>query len=132
MNIEPKDWIALGAALGGALIVAIGWFVTGSLNRSKDVAQRRLELRLQALESFLPVWFIIQDNAAPFTNPNFLGKLENARSKFQLYGLSDEIEIFEAFVSAIEAKDLPAANSALSRLVPMVRNRIRRELAIES
>ena len=132
MNIEPKDWIALGAALGGALIVAIGWFVTGALNRSKDVAQRRLELRLQALESFLPVWFIIQDNAAPFTNPNFLGKLENARSKFQLYGLSDEIEIFEAFVSAIEAKDLPGANSALSRLVPMVRKRIRRELAIES
>jgi hypothetical protein len=132
MDIETKDWIALGAALGGALIVAIGWFVTGSLNRSKDVAQRRLEFRLQALESFLPVWFTIQDNSAPFTNPNFLGKLENARSKFQLYGLNDEIEIFEAFVSAIESKDLPAANSALSRLVPMVRNRIRRELAIEA
>jgi hypothetical protein len=51
MSIEMKDWIALGAALGGALIVAIGWFVTGSLNRSKDVAQRRLEFRLLALES---------------------------------------------------------------------------------
>jgi hypothetical protein len=131
MISDPKDWIALGAALGGALIVAVGWFVTGALNRSKDVAQRRLEFRLQALESFLPVWFIIQGNAAPFTNPNFLDKLENARSKFQLYGFSDEIEIFEAFVSAIESRDLSGANSALSRLVPLVRDRIRRELAIE-
>jgi hypothetical protein len=132
MSIETKDWIALGAALGGALIVAIGWFVTGSLNRSKDVAQRRLEFRLLALESFLPVWFIIQGNSAPFTNPNFLDKLENARSKFQLYGLSDEIEIFEALVAAIQSKNLPAANSALSQLVPLVRDRIRRELAINA
>jgi len=127
-----KDWISLGAALGGALIVAIGWFVTGWPNRRKDVAQRRLEFRLQALESFLPVWFIIQANPAPFTNPNFLDKLTNARTKFQLYGLKDEIDIFERFVSAIESKDLAAANPALSRLVPMVRERIRMELAIET
>ena len=36
--METKDWIAIAAAL----IVAIGWFVTGWLNRVKDVQQKRL------------------------------------------------------------------------------------------
>jgi len=49
--MEVKDWITLAAAF----IVAIGWFVTGYLNRVKDVAQKRLEYRLKALETFLPV-----------------------------------------------------------------------------
>src|SRR5262245_21319221 len=131
MNIEPKDWIALGAALGGATIVAIGWFVTGWLNRRKDVAQKRLEYRLQALESFLPVWFIIQSNPAPFTDPDFQSKLESSRSKLHLYGKKDEIELLETFIHGLEAKDLPSANAALARLVPMVVERIRKELAID-
>jgi hypothetical protein len=131
MTIDTKDWIALGAALGGALIVAIGWWVTGWQNRRKDVAQRRLDFRLQALESFLPVWFIIEDNPAPFTNPNFLDKLVKARTKFQLYGLQDEIDVFESLVAAIESKDLAQANLALVRLVPLVRARIRSELEID-
>ena len=130
MALEAKDWIALGAALGGAMIVAIGWFVTGWVNRRKDVAQRRLEFRLKALESFLPVWFAIQSNPAPFTDPSFLAKLEHSRSQFQLYGLMDEIELFESFIAAIEAKDLARANVTLGKLVPLVRKRIREELAI--
>ena len=70
----------------------------------------------------LPVWFIIQGNSAPFTNPNFLDKLANARTKFELYGLKDEIEVFERFVSAIESQNLVAANSTLSGLLPTVRS----------
>ena len=62
------NWISLGAAG----IVALGWFVTGWLNRRKDVAQKRLEHRLEALKSFLPVWFLIQQNGASFQQPEFL------------------------------------------------------------
>lgn len=131
MTLEPKDWIALWAALGGASIVAVGWFVTGWLNRRKDVAQKRMELRLQALESFLPVWFTIQSNSAPFTDPGFLALLERSRSQFQLYGSNDEVDIFEKFIKAIETRDLAGANAALARLVPLVRNRIRQELELE-
>ncbi|MEQ1777052.1 MAG: hypothetical protein ABL863_00745 [Nitrosomonas sp.] len=47
--MEVKDWITLAAAV----ILAIGWFVTGYLNRVKDVAQKRLEYRLKTLEDFL-------------------------------------------------------------------------------
>ena len=132
MTIEAKDWITLGAAIGGALIVSVGWFVTGWLNRRKDVAQKRLEYRLKALESFLPVWFIIQRNSAPFSDPHFLKKLEQSRSNFQLYGRQDEITLFESFIKAVEAANLPAANDALKKLVPLVRARVRDELQIDT
>lgn len=126
--MEVKDWITIVSAC----IVAVGWFVTGYLNRVKDVAQKRLEYRLKALEAFLPVWFLIQKNGAPFTQPEFLSQLEDARSKFQLYGFKDEIDLMELFISAIEHKNLTEANTALKKLVPLVRCRIRKELNIKS
>lgn len=126
--METKDWIALGSAL----IVALGWLVTGYLNRAKDVAQKRLEFRLKALESFLPVWFSIQKNGAPFTDPRFMLLLEDARSRFQLYGFKDEIALMEKFISAIEGQNLQAANAALGSLVDIVRTRIRKELKISA
>jgi hypothetical protein len=126
--MEVKDWITIASAF----IVAIGWFVTGYLNRVKDVAQKRLEYRLKALEAFLPVWFTIQKNSAPFTQPAFLAQLEDARSKFQLYGFKDEIDLMEQFISAIEKQNIPAANTVLGNLVPLVRSRIREELKINA
>ena len=125
--MEPKDWIGIAAAF----IVAIGWFVTGWLNRVKDVQQKRLEYRLRALKSFLAVWYIINGNSAPFSDPNFLPKLETCRTNFHLYGLPDEIERFERFIKAIEDRDLPSANQLLNALLPLVRDRIRSELQID-
>lgn len=124
--MEVNDWITIVSAL----IVAIGWFVTGYLNRVKDVAQKRLEYRLKALEAFLVVWFAIQKNSAPFTQPEFLSQLEDARSKFQLYGFKDEIAVMERLVAAMEKQNVDAANATLNTLVPLVRERIRKELKI--
>ena len=125
--MKTENWITVASAL----IVAIGWFVTGYLNRKKDVAQKRLEYRLKTLEAFLPVWFTIQENSSPFSQPGFLALLTDARSKFQLYGYKDEIEQMESFIHSVEARDLPAANRALGKLVPLVRGRIREELDIK-
>ncbi len=117
-------------SLISAFIIAVGWFVTGYLNRRKDVAQKRLEYRLESLKSFLPVWFFIQKNSAPFEGKGFLAMLENARSNFLLYGYEDEIELMESFISSCETRNLDDANSNLSKLVPLVKNRIRKELEI--
>jgi len=114
-----------------ALIIAIGWYVTAYLNWQKDVAAKRLKYRLEALKSFLPVWFEIQKNRSPFQNPNFLSLLETARSNIQLYGLPDEIENMESFISSVKAEELKQANDHLSVFVPMIRTRIRKELGIE-
>lgn len=120
------NWITLTSAL----IVAIGWFVTAYHNRKKDIAAKRLEHRLTALKSFLPVWFAIQKSRAPFQDPKFLPLLEEARSNILLYGLSDEMEPMESFVSSVEKGDLEQAKAALTVLVPRIRERIRRELEI--
>jgi hypothetical protein len=125
--MKTENWITIASAL----IVALGWFVTGYQNRRKDVAQRRLEYRLKALEAFLPVWFTIEKKSAPFLQPGFLALLEDARSKFQLYGYKDEIDLMESFIRSVESKDLSGANEALGKLVPLVRERIRKELEIK-
>jgi hypothetical protein len=119
-------------SLVAASIVAAGWFVTGYLNRRKDVAQKRLEHRLEALKSFLPVWFSIQKNSSPFRQPEFLRLLESARANFQLYGLDDEIELMEGFIRGCEQQNLEMANDRLQLLVPLVRRRIREELEIDA
>ena len=126
--MSTDNWIMLLSAL----IVAVGWFVTGYLNRLQDISQKRMEYRLEALKSFLPVWFAIQRNDAPFADPNFLTQLETARSNFQLYGYEDEIRAMEDFIRAIEQRDLAGANRALERLVPLVRRRIREQLGLNA
>ena len=122
------NWISIISAF----IVALGWFVNGDLNRRKDVALKRLEHRLEALKSFLPVWFSIQEGGAPFLQPDFLQHLKTARTNFQLYGCEDEIQSMENFITACERQDLQAANAAIFQLVPMVRARIRKELGIKA
>jgi len=124
--MTTDNWIMLFSAL----IVAVGWFVTGYLNRLQDISQKRMEYRLKALKSFLRVWFAIQRNPAPFNQPDFLPKLERARSNFQLYGYPDEIRAMEEFIGAIEQQNLEGANAALARLVPLVRERIREQLRL--
>ena len=122
------NWITIGSAC----IIAIGWFVTGYLNRRKDIAQKRLEYRLETLKSFLPVWFGIQKNTPFFMQPGSVDLLETARSNFQLYGYKDEIEEMEKFIVSCENKNLEKANECLKKLVPLVRNRIRKELKIDA
>ena len=131
--MTTDNWISITSALLTGSLVAIGWFVNGLIQRRKDVAQRRLEFRLSALESFLPVWFAIQKSGgAPFTQPGFLQQLEDARSKFQLYGLDDEIQHMESFITAVQNSNLAEANNELNKLVPLVRRRIRSELGFVS
>ena len=124
--MSVDNWIMVISAI----IVAVGWFVTGYLNRLQDIALKRLEYRLEALKSFLPVWFSIQENSAPFTQPDFLPKLETARSNFQLYGYQDEIDLMEGLIGAFEKKDIEIANAALDELVPLVGQRIRKQIGL--
>jgi hypothetical protein len=120
------NWIMLISAF----IIAVGWFVTGYLNRLQDISQKRTEHRLEALKSFLPVWFSIQRNNSPFNQPDFLPKLEIARSNFQLYSYQDETDLMESFIRAIEKGNLEGANAALAKLVPLVRQRIRKQIGL--
>lgn len=126
--MEVKDWITIASAS----IIAIGWFVTGYLNRVKDVAQKRLEYRLKTLEAFLPVWFAIAKDGAALIQPEIFAQFEDARGKFHLYGYKDENELMDQLVLAAKNKNIEEFNTALGKLVSLVRSRIRDELKINA
>jgi hypothetical protein len=124
--------VSVLVSIFAVLVFPLGWLATNVLNQAKEVRQRRLELRLEMLHSFLPVWFEIQKYSTPFSNSDFLPQLETARSNFHLYGHKDEIEKMEKFIKAFEEKNINSTKEALAELVPLVRNRIRKEIRISS
>lgn len=82
-------------ALISVIVFIIGWFINNYIKYRYEISKKRFEYRINALQSFLNVWFIIQKESSPFTNDAFLPALEKARTNFQLYGTNDEIEKFE-------------------------------------
>ncbi len=127
--MEIKDLITISSVF----IVVIGWFANNEFNRRHEIAKRRLEYRLTALESFLPVWYAFQKHSAPFLkDAQLLSKLEKARTNIILYGKLDEIEAMELFISHIEQGDVEASRSSIQTLVTLIKNRIRAELKLNT
>lgn len=126
--MEVSDWITIISAF----IIAIGWFVTGYLNRVKDIAQKRLEYRMEMLEAFLPVWFAIVKDKAALKQPIIVEQLDEARKKFHLYGRNDENELMDKLIGAIGNNNSQEAAAIFDKLIALVRSRIREELKIDS
>lgn len=127
--LKLKDLIPLISVL----VVVSGWFINNILNRNHEIAKKRLEYRLSALESFLPVWFSMQKSPKPFEDdPDLLNKIESARSQIQLYGKRDEIEGMEKFIESLESNDIENGVKRLNEFVLLVKNRIRVELKLNS
>ncbi|WP_419812279.1 hypothetical protein [Bacterioplanoides sp.] len=123
-----KDYIPLISVV----VVVIGWFVNNILSRKHEIAKRRLEYRLGALESFLPVWFTMQKYGAPFeADPDLLKKIETARSNIQLYGKQDEIDGIERFIECLESNDVENGVKNLHKFIVLIKSRIRGELNIK-
>jgi len=61
---------------------------------------------------------------------SFLPMLEEARSNVQLYGQTDEIALLEAFIENLENSEIEGVNNALGKLIPLIRQNVRKELNI--
>lgn len=127
-----KEYMPIIAAILGGLIVALGWYRTGQLNRANNIHLKRLDFRIKALESFLPVWREIQKDGGALAKPDVIEKLATARESFHLYGTQNDIDLIEKLVNAIEAKDSNAANEALPALVNLIKQGVRGELRIDA
>jgi len=125
-----NEYMPIAAAILGGLVVALGWYRTGHLNRANNIHLKRLDYRIKALESFLPVWREIQKDGGALTKPDVIEKLATARESFHLYGTQGDIDLIEKLVEAIESKDLDAANKALPPLVNLIKQGVRGELQI--
>lgn len=81
------------------------------------------------LHSFLPVFNSISSSNNPFKDDTKLSeKIVDSRMKFQLYGLKDEINLFNQFVNSIEKADTESATKNINKLIKLIRLRIRAEL----
>jgi len=125
-----NEYMPIVAAILGGLVVALGWYRTGYLNRANNIHLKRLDYRIKALESFLPVWREIQKDDGALNKPGVIDMLATARESFHLYGTQGDIDLIEKFVGAIESKKLDDANEALPPLVNLVKQGVRGELQI--
>jgi hypothetical protein len=87
-----------------------------------------MEYRLDALHSFLPIFFAITEDRC--TDPAFPGRLAAARTKFQLYCTRDEIDAYERLIATISACDNGAYTKAVADLARLAREGIRGELGL--
>jgi hypothetical protein len=111
------------------VIVVAGWFVNSFLNRRHEMAKKRMEYRLSALQSFIPVFLSMTASKQPFIDDPLLNeKFVKARVNFQLYGYMDEIDLIDDLCNAIDKRDIPNAEIALNSIINLVRNRIRDEI----
>lgn len=113
--MEVSNWISILAAL----IVATGWFVTGYLNRRKDVAQKRLEYRLKMLDSFWEIAHILHKDQT--IDNELASKLEKLQISFNVYGNAKEIELMNTFIKTGHREDF-------SKLAGVIRDSLRLEL----
>jgi hypothetical protein len=127
-----KEYIPLVAAIVGGLIVSIGWFITGRLNRANNIDLKRLDFRIKAMESFLPVWNELEKDGAAFNRPDVIEKLNASVRSFHLYGRQSDIDVIQGLTHAINAKDLGATNLALKELVALLKSCVRQELRIDA
>jgi hypothetical protein len=123
--METRDWITVCSVA----IIVVGWFVNSLLNRRHEIAKKRMEYRLDALLSFLPVLFAIQENRTK--DEKFAKDLGATRTKFQFYCYRKEVEAYESMVAAIEAQDHKAYTDAVREIARMVKDRVRKELGLD-
>ena len=62
--MEVKEWIMFISLL----IIVIGWFINSSLNRRHEISKKRLDYRLETLQSFIPVFLSMSSSSNPFRN----------------------------------------------------------------
>lgn len=127
-----SDWIMLLSAI----IVTVGWFVTGHLERKNGITKERRSYRLDMLHSFYPIIFFIQEKKYKISTDQEVKELEilltKARPKFLLYGYDDEITAYEHVIAAFLSENNEVRTQRLNALADIVRKRIRKELDLPS
>lgn len=125
--MTTQDWITLLSAV----LVAVGWFVNGFFDRRLSIAEKRLEYRLEALKSFLPVISSLHSQRENFfNNPESISQLRNARWQFELYGKTIEIEAFESMMQAMGSNNVELFLNKVQEVISLVLTQIRKELRI--
>jgi hypothetical protein len=120
------DWkLVATVGIPGALVVA-GWFFVHLLNARRDLAQRKREARLKALET---AYIRLADSANRPLTDEILDELELFVSEIQLYGTPRQVELMGKVVEGLKVPNNPVD---FNPLLMEILDSIRRELRLES
>ncbi|MCB4792152.1 MAG: hypothetical protein LHV68_09715 [Elusimicrobia bacterium] len=123
--MENRDWITIFSVV----IIVASWFVNSFLNRRHEILKKRMDYRLDALLSFLPIIFAINENRTE--DEKFSNDIASSWTKFQLYCYKEETEEFEKIMLAIKNKDTKDYAESVRRVAKIVRENVRKELGLD-
>jgi hypothetical protein len=123
--LGPADW-RLVATIGipGSLVV-LGWFFVHRLNSARDIATKRREARIKALEV---AYMRIATSSNRALTEKIMDDLEYFVSEIQLYGTPRQVELMGEMVEAFKAS---APFISYDALLLDLRDTIRDELKLE-
>jgi hypothetical protein len=122
--ITAIDWRLVATIGVPTLVVVAGWFLVHRLNAQRDLATRKREARLKALES--AYMRIATSSNRPFTDKS-MDDIETFVSEIQLYGTPRQIELMSAIVEGFKTRHGVSYDDILADL----RDTIRKELSLE-
>lgn len=121
--MEISHWISTVAAL----IVAFGWLVTGYLNRINNIALKRLDYRIKALESFSLISNDIKTKKE--LDDEFIAKHTQVVNNFKLYAYENEKIQLDKLTSTLKGEiDQNKVTKALRESEELIHDSIRKEL----
>ena len=113
-----------------ACLAIIGWMVNNYFKRRHEIAKKRLEYRLETLQSFMPIYKTFQDAGTSLKlDKQLTEKINIASVKFQLYGYQDEIDILQNFLNSLQNNDQQAF-IYLNQLIELSKEKLRHELKL--
>ena len=128
--MEVRDWVTLVSAA----VVFLGWFVNSWLNRKHEIAKKRLEYRMKALESFMPFACSFSGGGeSPFDkDPELWEKLRLLNTNIDIYGNAKEQEMMKNLVDAFAERNIDGVKEIYPLLYKCVKKQLRKELNINS
>lgn len=108
-----------------AIVVIVGWFFAHRLTAQRDLATRKREARLKALEAAY-MRIATSSNRENLT-PEIMDKLETFVSEIQLYGTPRQISLMAEMVETFKRGETVSYDALLADLRDTIRNQLELE-----
>lgn len=119
--LRDLDWKAVTTVV----VAAVGWVVVHRLNNDRDLATRRREARIKALEA---AYMRLATASNRELTPALMDQIETFVSELQLYGTPRQVELMGKIVEGLK---IPNNTVAFDDILIDLRDSIREALRLE-
>lgn len=133
-NLSANEWIMIVSVV----IIVTGWFVNSYINRRHEIFKKKLDYRLEMLESYIPVATILEKALNPKQTQDmgelsqaFIKNLEKSQVKILMYGSRNEIKLINEITSLAQQNNTREMKNKSAQLMQLIRSSLRSELGIK-